>query len=338
MTRRRLLIATLSLSLLSLPTLPTHADGDGDPLVEVVAHGKARINYAAGVVKATGYGAPPTNTQNPAQARLMALGAARADALRNLAMAVSSVQVTSTTKVKNYITESDTIETKVSAVLQNAHIVAEAIGRDGTASVTVEIPLYGKGSVATAVLAEVILAPRRAIVAAPEPRLAPPVINEPIINSPVEPFKEPRDGAKRLKPVPRVRVEPHSYNSLTVTSPSDEGPFTAVIVDCRGLGIQAVMSPKIYDTRGREVYGTLHVDIDYAIETGIVGYPRNVREALTGKRAGERPLIVRAIQAKDQYKIDVVISTEDAKRILTANERDNFLEKCRVILLCDPVR
>ena len=337
MTRRRLLFATLSLSLLSLPTLPTHADGDGDPLIEVVAHGKARINYAAGIVKATGYGAPPTSTQNPAQARLMALGAARADALRNLAMAVSSVQVTSTTKVKNYITESDTIETKVSAVLQNAHIVAEAIGRDGTASVTVEIPLYGKGSVATAVFAEVILAPRRAMVAAPEPVIKPVVKPEPVISSPVEPFKAPSGGARRLKPVPRVSVEPHGY-SLTVTSPSDEGPFTSVIVDCRGLGIQAVMSPKIYDTRGREVYGTLHVDIDYAIETGIVGYPRNVREALTGKRAGERPLIVRALRAKDQFKIDVVISSEDARRILAANERSNFLEQCRVILLCDPVR
>jgi hypothetical protein len=373
MTRRSLLFATLSLSLLSLPTLPASAQNDGDPLADTVAQGKGRINYSTGVVKATGYGAPPGKSQNPAQARLMAMGAARADALRNLAMTVSSIQVTATTKVKNYITESDTIETKVTAVLQNARIVSETIGKDGMASVVMEIPLYGPSSVASAVLAEAILEPRTATPIAPPvaaaPRVATPAVREPaaIVKSgpkaPVEPaprpvrvvepeplperplksktalaFKEPRGGAKPIRVEPRKpKPEPKNYH-LPITSPIEEGPFTSVIVDCRGLGIQAVMSPKIYDTSGHEIYGTLHVDIDYAIETGIVGYPRSVEEALTGKRAGEKPFVVRAVRPRDQYKMDVVVSDEDGRRILEKNRIDGFLEKCRVILLCDPVR
>ena len=346
MTRRNTLLAALSLTLLSLPILPTQAQLDGDPYVDVVAQGKGRINYAAGVVKATGYGAPPTNSQNPAQARLMAMGAAKADALRNLAMAVSSIQVTATTKVKNYVTESDTVETKVTAILQNARIVSETVGKDGMASVTVEIPMYGRGSVASAVMAEAIMEPRRAVEPRrlePEPRREPepepiPLPERGIKTNPRDPFKEPRGGAKPIKVEPRKpKAEPKNYH-LPITSPIEEGPFTSVIVDCRGLGIQAVMSPKIYDTNGREVYGTLNVDVDYAIEIGIVGYPRSVEEALASKRAGENPLVVRALRAKDSSKIDIVLSNEDGRRILEASRRDGFLEKCRVILLCDPVR
>ncbi|WP_395144386.1 LPP20 family lipoprotein [Armatimonas sp.] len=314
MTRRNLLFAALTLTLLSLPTRTVSAQGDGDPYVDTVAQGKGRINYATGVVKATGYGAPPTGSQNPAQARLMALGAAKTDALRNLAMAVSSIQVTATTKVKNYVTESDTIETKITALLQNAQIVSETLGKDGIASVTVEIPLYGKRSVATAVLAEVLLG-------LPIPVPVPAAVPVPAVSG----------GFKEPKPIPK-------NIALQVTPPTKEGPFTSVIVDCRGLEIQAVMSPKLYDVSGREIYGTLHVDIDYAIEVGIVGYPRTVEEALVGKRTGEKPLIVRAIRAKDPYKIDIMLSNEDGRRILEANKRDGFLEKCRVILLCDPVR
>ena len=348
MTRRNVFLAALSLTLLSLPTLPTQAQLDGDPYVDVVAQGKGRINYAAGVVKATGYGAPPTKSQNPAQARLMAMGAAKADALRNLAMAVSSIQVTATTKVKNYVTESDTVETKVTAILQNARIISEIVGKDGMASVTVEIPMYGRGSVASAVMAEAIMEPRRESPSR-EPVRREPVRREPepeplslpergIKTNPRDPFKEPRGGAKPIKVEPRKpKAEPKNYH-LPITSPIEEGPFTSVIVDCRGLGIQAVMSPKIYDTNGREVYGTLNVDVDYAIEIGIVGYPRSVEEALASKRAGEKPLVVRALRAKDSSKIDVVLSNEDGKRILEESRRDGFLEKCRVILLCDPVR
>lgn len=350
MTRRTLLFAALSLTLLSLPTLSVGAQSDNDPYVDIVAQGKGRVNYSAGVVKATGYGAPPTNSQNPAQARLMAMGAAKADALRNLAMAVSSIQVTATTKVKNYVTESDTVETKVTAILQNARIISETIGKDGMASVTVEIPLYGERSVASAVLAEALLEPRAEPRVEPAPRARPekptrapepepePLPDRAFKTRPADPFKEPRGGARPIKVEPRKpKPEPKNYH-LPITSPIEEGPFTSVIIDCRGLGIQAVMSPKIYDAAGREVYGTLQVDVDYAIEVGIVGYPRSVEEALSSKRAGQKPLVVRALRAKDASKIDVVLSNEDGRRILEENRQGEFLAKCRVILLCDPVR
>lgn len=297
------------------------ARADDDPLVDTVAGGRGRINYAAGVVKATGRGAPPASAESPAQARLMAGGAARADALRNLAMAVSSVQVTADTTVKNYVLKDDTVRTKVSALLQSPRIVSESFERDGTAVVVMELPLYGgETSVAAVVLPEVVERDRERA-EAPEPAPAP--------RGPI---------AARPRTAPRPKPAPRPAAGLATTPADDDGPFTSVIVDCRGLDIQAVMSPKLYDTTGREIYGTMEIDVDYAIEVGIVGYPRNVREALSGQRAGERPLIVRAVDVKDRFRIDPVVSVGDGDRILAAGKRDGFLEKCRVIFLCDPVR
>jgi hypothetical protein len=104
------------------------------------------------------------------------------------------------------------------------------------------------------------------------------------------------------------------------------------------MRVSAVMSPKLYDTTGREVYGTVRVRPDYAIETGIVGYPRSMRQALQGSRAGSHPLIVRAVRVADKFRFNPVISLEDADRILAANNRDGFLQRTAVIFLVDPVR
>ncbi|MBB6052693.1 hypothetical protein [Armatimonas rosea] len=238
------------------------------------------------------------------------LGSAKAAALRNLALAIRTIPVTATTTVKSYAMESGTVETKLAALLQNARTVAETVGKEGITTITVEIPLYGARSVAAAVLAEVILDPRDLHANAPIPR-------------------------PEARPAPRPL--PHK-RPLPLTPPRDRGPFTALLVDCRGLGVQAALSPKLYDSSGHELYGPLRVDIDDAIIGGIVGYPRSVEEALKSKRAGARPLIVQALGPKGSSKVDMVLSNDDALRVIQADQQAGFLAQCRVLLLCDPPR
>jgi hypothetical protein len=353
------LAAAVALTATFAVTLPVHVQAqktkryayqpaDGDPLVDSVADGRGRINFNQGVVKATGYGAPPpaNRTSSGAQSRLMALGAARADALRTLAMAVSSIQVTAETTVKNYVLEKDEVRTSLSALLQSPRIVSEKMMADGTAEVVVELPMYGPNSVASVVLPEVL--------PAPNPAAPPASVNIPPIAPAITPgtnpaliygagadkngnFKGPKSPAVRMRPpVPTVRNIPNV--DLRTTPLSDNGPFTAVIIDCRGLNVEAIMSPKLYDTTGREVYGTMKVSYDFAIDTGIVGYPRSAGEAVISARAGKRPLVVRALRVADKHRFHPVISLEDGDRILAANQRDRFLEQCRVIFLVDPVR
>ena len=103
-------------------------------------------------------------------------------------------------------------------------------------------------------------------------------------------------------------------------------------------GYSNIKSFKLYDTTGREVYGTVRVSPEYAIETGIVGYPRSMAEAIRSARAGSRPLIVKAVRVADKHRFHPVISLEDADRILAANNRDKFLLRTAVIFLVDPVQ
>jgi hypothetical protein len=324
------------------------ANRAADPLVDSVADGRGRINYSVGVIKATGYGAPPAagRASSPAQARLMALGAARADALRTLAMTVSSIQVTATTRVKNYVMQNDLVETRLSAILQAPRIVSESTQNDGTAVVVVELPMYGPNSVASVILPEVLAPTNPSISSGVQPAVPPGMVPgatnpQMIYGSGADAngnFKGPDQPAVRINlpppPAPAVLNGPEPGP----TPLSDNGPFTSVIVDCRGLGIEAIMSPKLMDTTGREVYGTIRVTADYAIETGIVGYPRSMAEALRGARAGGHPLIVKALRAGDKFRVNPVISLEDADRILAVNNRDKFLEQTRVIFLVDPLR
>jgi hypothetical protein len=350
------LVAAVALTATLAVALPIHVQaqraryalpgGDRDPLVDSVADGRGRINYNQGVVKATGYGAPPPEkrSSSPAQSRLMALGAARADALRTLAMTVSSIQVTAETTVKNYVLQKDEVRTNISALLQNPRIVSEKILADGSAEVVVELPMYGPGSVASVVYPEVLAG---AGAAAPATTFSPaaPTITPGTNPALVYGAGADKDGNFKgpSKPAVRISVAPPVPRNLPnvelqMTQLSDNGPFTSVIVDCRGLNVEAIMSPKLYDTTGREVYGTLKVSYDFAIDTGIVGYPRSAAEAVISARAGKRPLIVRGLRVADKHRFHPVISLEDGDRILAANNRDHFLEQCRVIFLVDPVR
>jgi len=323
---------------------PASPDTDRDALVETVQHGRGRINYGAGVVKATGYGALPANRDDitPAQAKLMALGAARADALRTLAMTVSSIQVTATTTVKNYQLENDTVQTKLSALLQGPRVVSESVQSDGTAVVIVELPLYGSNSVASAVFPEIL--PKRSASSEKPPADADtssadtPADTD--TTTTADSWHGPDQPAVRITPVSGKSAPTDAYGAVDPgpTPASDTGPFTSVLVDCRGLNIEAIMSPKLMDTTGREIYGTLRVTPEYAIETGIVGYPRSMTEALRTARCGAHPLIVKAVRVGDVHRFNPVIALEDGDRILAVNRHSHFLEQTRVIFLVDPLK
>lgn len=114
-----------------------------------------RINWEAGVIKATGTGAKPSGMPS-AQARQMARRAAIVDALRNLGEIINGVRVDSETTVKNFVTESDVIRTQMSAFIQGAHIVSERELPDGSYEVVMQLPMYGKESLGSIIVPETL--------------------------------------------------------------------------------------------------------------------------------------------------------------------------------------
>lgn len=119
--------------------------------------------------------------------------------------------------------------------------------------------------------------------------------------------------------------------------PSDPGhPYTSVIIDATGLGMDRCMSPKVRRANGTEVWGTVKVDIDFVEDHGIVGYALTMDDAKKCDRCGGNPMIIKAVAlAGGAFKSDPVISDADADLLLNENKKGGFLDKFDVIFVKD---
>ena len=99
------------------------------------------IDWSDGVITATGFGIPPTDAVNATQADEMAKRAARAVAYRNLLEIVQGIHVDSKTTVKNFMVESDVVNTKVQGIIKGAKVLKEQNFPDGSYQVTVQMGL-----------------------------------------------------------------------------------------------------------------------------------------------------------------------------------------------------
>jgi len=86
---------------------------------------------------ATGRGAPPADVPED-QAKLLALRAAKVDALRNLAEMVEGLELDARTRVRDFVVGEDRIYTEVHAFVWGAEVKEERILADGSAEVEVE--------------------------------------------------------------------------------------------------------------------------------------------------------------------------------------------------------
>jgi hypothetical protein len=127
---------------------------------------------------------------------------------------------------------------------------------------------------------------------------------------------------------------------------TEEKDYTGLIVDATGLGGSPSLAPKIFSEYGKEVWGTLEVDLDYAMTYGVADFAHNAGTAKGKERAGGTPLMMTAIrvegaQPDSAFKSDFVVSEKAANFILKMNERmkakdpdgKGFLEKCAVVFI-----
>lgn len=132
---------------------------------------------------------------------------------------------------------------------------------------------------------------------------------------------------RQLKPQPRI-AEPISRE------PQVKG-YTGLIIDARGLKVERSMSPRIYDERGRAIYGPQMVPAHFAIEKGVVYYHTVLEDALKDPRAGPKPLIIKAVGVRGSANQDVIVSASDGEVILRENNMGHFLQRCNVIFIID---
>lgn len=262
---------------------------------------KGRINWSAGYIEAVGIGAPPERYIGKPNARPMALRAAKLDAQRNLLEITKGVQVSSETTIRDFVTESDVINTQVEGLVKGAAVVNQEYLSDGTVEVTVRMPLFGEFS-----------------------RVVIPRILE----------------KKKTEPVPELPPAPTPVESPAAPPvPQAAAPapvvFTGLVIDARGLQARPAMAPKILDENGNEVYGSMIVERDYAIQQGMTGYARDLTAAQSNPRVTSNPLSIKGLKTDGAGAANIVIRNADAQTIRAAADNLSFLKKCRVMIVLD---
>jgi hypothetical protein len=248
-------------------------------------------------ITADGYGALPANMPL-ARAKMMARRAAIMDAQRNLVEIIKGATVDADSTMNNFLLQSDIVKTKVNGVITGARVVSEGL-EDGGYHVVLSVPEYGVGSVAEV------------------------AIDTKMGNYTPEPVPAPSATAiKTYKPEPQAQIN---------------GGYTGLVIDAKGSALVRTFCPVIYDTNGRAIYGVHNVDKDYAISHGIVDYADGSASWQTvgigQSRAGSNPLIIKMVSLRDRAtnKCDIVISVEDADKILIENQKHGFLNRYSVV-------
>ena len=112
-------------------------------------------------------------------------------------------------------------------------------------------------------------------------------------------------------------------------------PYTGLIIDARGLELEPTLYPTIVSEQGNEIYSSLFISREFAVQYGICTYVCSMDEAIQKNRIGSHPLVFKGLRKSSNENPSIVISMADTKQIERTAERHLFLKECRVIIVVD---
>lgn len=131
----------------SLKTQKFQATGTGIPPQRTLMAYNERMepaqqmpDWAMAPIRMTGEGVAPAEKAGTPQGKLMAARAAELDAKRRLGEHIKGLVIRSETKVQDFITQYDDIQTQMQGILVGSAVEKTEFAEDGTARVTVSIP------------------------------------------------------------------------------------------------------------------------------------------------------------------------------------------------------
>ena len=260
----------------------------------VLAAVEGTTDWGSGSIQVTGVGFGKEKYKNN-MARYLetAHQAARMDAQRKLAEYVEGVQVYSDMSVADLALEDARVKTVLNGVLlRNAVEVGEPVYDEKYGKCTVKMEIRMYGG------------------------------NNSVAAAAFLPFK---DEPKTDFPQP---VNATVVNEPTVVNQQ----YTGLIIDCRGMNINCVMSPVIKNADGAKIYGHENLNYDKIILNGMAAYASDAGDQTSRQRAGSKPLTVKAVRL-DDLNANPVVSVADADKILAANAHDRFLDNCAVVFV-----
>lgn len=220
-------------------------------------------------------------------------GSARACAIRNLIAVLKQMKISGDLTVGEYASTHDAILAGIEKIAQDARIRRQLYTSALDVEVQVEAPFYGG-------FLQLVL---------PDHIRQISKISSELKQGPAEPVKN----------IPSAAVGAR--------------PYTGLIVDARTLNLEPVLYPTIVSEQGREIYSSVFVSREFAVQNGVCAYLCDMDQAFASDRAGLNPLVVKALRKTGDRAGAIVMSMADAKTLDRATERHTFLKECRVIVV-----
>ena len=256
---------------------------------------KSRINWEDGFMEVTAGGTCNVEkAKTKAQCYSMAVKTARHLAIEKLAEIVYGVRIDADNLFVNEVEEDVELKTYTEGLIKGAYEIAQQQTEFEDGSVWVEVTL---GLVLT---------------------------GEKGLSSAVIPWIQ-----------RRAQVAPAKQFALAGSASIDVGGATGLIIDASGLGVKPAMAPRVMvQGRDEELYGRVNMDRAAAVRFGVVGYTDSIDKARALKeRVGENPLVVKAVGVGGAHSADVLLSTDEAARVVAANMKSGFFKECRVVFV-----
>jgi hypothetical protein len=111
--------------------------------------------------------------------------------------------------------------------------------------------------------------------------------------------------------------------------------YSGLVIDARGLDIEPVLDPVIVSEQGHEVYSSVFISREFAVQNGICKYVCNLDQAVRDQRIGDNPMILKGLRKEGSKNATLVISMSDYLALEKTTERHVFLNECRVIIVRD---
>lgn len=251
------------------------------------------------MIYATGEGAIPNSKEQPnrAKAYLQAKAYAKMQAIASLVQSAKGTLIEYQSNGRNYMADTQ-IKQQINGVLDSVQVVS-----------------VSKRSVEKDIIVAVTVRAPRPI--PPKPQAEPQL---------------PKPSVPAQAACGPTWLYPDSQKNRAISSDC----YTSLILDAQGLGVDRSMSPKILRSDRSELWGTMKSDIDFLNDYGIAAYATNRAEAIANCRAGQKPLIIRALKSNSMSSPgDVTISDSDANLIREEDRKSHFLDDFRVIIIVD---
>lgn len=294
LARKRWMVLCLAL-LMGLSTPVLAEPGPAGQLTEQVTP-NGNMNWTTGVATATGLGVPPRNAVSPIQAREMTRAAAYSVALRNLLEVVNGIRVDSVTTVRNYVTSSTEVQTKVEGFMKDAKLVSERELPTGEFETIVQKRVAGQ-------LSQSVI-----------PKV-------PQVSTPVKSIQR--------KTIPPIPTKPKvSYTGLVIDA-RGTGAQAALAPQILNTQAEVIYGPgypdeKIVSGPTAEEPGRM------------AWYFVDEAQAMKHAKVTANPIVIKAMRAAGKNNTDLVIDDLKAEEIQILPEHFRFLKEARVIIILDP--